>query len=171
MLQNLYLSLLASAAIVTSSFAADTPSAPPKFSEPRSSAATFVGSINFSIGRLGSTCAPILGESGGFAKSLAEMWQSQNAIYYTTSINYFTELSVNILDTKGAESYSFFQETIRREFEKTGNSFVDNKIVGSKKKKIESCKNLIEKVKSGGFNITETNEFASTLNEMASVFK
>jgi hypothetical protein len=152
-------------------YAADASAQPTKFSEPRNAAATFVGAINFSIGRLGSTCAPILGEAAGFPKALAETWRSQNAIYYTTSINYFTEYSLTLFETKGSAAIAGFQETLHKEFEKTGNAFVEAQVVGSKKQKTASCKALIEKVKAGGFNITDTNEFFATLGAMSAEFK
>lgn len=163
--------LIASVVATANVYAADTTTPPAKFSEPRNAAASFVGALNFSIGRLGSTCAPILGESAAYPKSLAEAWRTQNTLYYTTSINYFAEYSLSLMDTKGADAFAGFQVALRKEFEKTGNAFVDTQVVGNKKEKVASCKALVEKVKAGGFNITDTNEFFATLNAMSNEFK
>lgn len=120
-------------------------------SESRDAAAGFMGTTNFSIGRIASECLAVVGRPES-PQDYVAVWQRRNATYWLAARKYMIKRLDEALASGGAAKrdsvLAAYAAAVRREGEASAQSWITR---GSRE---EACMRAISLIDAGGLDVT-----------------
>lgn len=133
---------------------------PRPFSEERNAAVGFVATRTYFVGRMASTCKPLLGQPESFPADLVAKWRTANLSYVRATTIYLAELVKSIPDPQAGKA---FMARLNATVQANGQAAVNDALTGSDEDRKAACMKFVIQFAEGRFQVTEQGPFFATL--------
>jgi hypothetical protein len=133
-------------------------------SESRDAAAAFMGTTNFTIGRIASACLAVVGRTES-PQDYVSQWQRRNAKYWLAARKYMIKRLDEALESGGTAKrdavLAEYSAAVRRDGEASAQSWITR---GSRE---EACKRALSLIDAGGLDVSPRIPILSELDALA----
>lgn len=140
-----------------------------RFSEERSAASGFAGTMNYYIGKMASACRPILGAPDTYPKALIDTWRqhADNDLYFRTAARYEALLIDAVAGSSSEDAARKVALDRVAVLRRDGDDLVHSQLAGNTDENAARCRRFEQNVRAGRFDFTRTTPHYQTLSSMA----